>query len=327
MKQSRFEQLHQHEWQAFDDTLHALEQGKARQTQGLADFPAAYRRVCHHLALARARGYSPHATEHLQQLAQRGHQQLYRHRSPLASRVLGFLLGGFGRLVRAEWRYVLASSLAFYLCLIGMGALVLAYPDLVYSVIGPEQVREMEAMYDPDASRLGRFGERSSGDDWVMFGYYVMNNIGIAFQTFAGGLLFGLGSLFYLIFNGLVIGAVAGHLTGVGYHQPFWSFVIGHGAFELTAITLAGAAGLRLGAALVAPGRHRRADALRLAAHPAIRLIAGATFFLFIAAFIEAYWSSMTFASPAVKYAVGTALWLSVGLYLMLSGRTQHAPE
>ncbi|MGK9065496.1 stage II sporulation protein M [Stutzerimonas chloritidismutans] len=327
MKQSLFEQQHQREWQAFDDSLRALEHGKARQANGLAGFPAAYRRICQHLALAQARGYSPHAMEYLQQLAQRGHQQLYRHRSPLAGRLLGFVLGGFGRLVRSEWRYVLTASLAFYLCLFGMGTLVLAFPDLVYSLISPDQVREMEAMYDPDASRLGRFGERSSGDDWVMFGYYVMNNIGIAFQTFAGGLLFGLGSLFYLIFNGLVIGAVAGHLTGIGYHQPFWSFVIGHGAFELTAITLAGAAGLRLGAALIAPGRLRRAEALRQAANRAVRMIAGATLFLLIAAFIEAYWSSMTFASPAVKYAVGALLWLAVGFYLILSGRTRHAPE
>src|SRR3546814_16464238 len=65
-----------------------------------------------------------------------------------------------------------------------------------------------DLMYDPDASRLGRFAERGSGDDWLMFGYYVMNNIGIAFQTFASGLLFGLGTLFFLLFNGLTLGAV-----------------------------------------------------------------------------------------------------------------------
>lgn len=327
MKQSRFESRHRAEWERFSATLALLEKGRSPAPEDATSFPADYRRLCQHLALARARGYSSHSVDHLQQLARRGHQQLYRHRGALGSRLLGFVLAGFPRLVREEWRYVLAASLLFYLSLLGMGALVLVFPELVYSLLSSTQVAQMEAMYDPAAKRLGEFGTRSSGDDWVMFGYYVMNNIGIAFQTFAGGLLFGCGTLFYLLYNGLVIGAVAGHLTGIGYHEPFWSFVIGHGAFELTAITLAGAAGLRLGAALLAPGRLTRSEALHLAAGRAIRLVAGVIMMLLIAAFIEAYWSSMTFTTPSVKYAVGTVLWLAVCFYFTLSGRNRHAPQ
>lgn len=327
MKQSQFQRQHQSEWEAFAKTLDALERGKQSSATSIAGFPAAYRRICQQLALAQARGYSAQAVNDLQSLAQRGHQQLYRHRSPLLGRLLGFILGGFGRLIRQEWRYIAAASLLFYGSLLGMTVLVLIFPDLIYSLVSPDQVAQMEDMYDPDASRLGRFGERGSSDDWMMFGYYVMHNIGIAFQTFAGGLLFGAGSVFYLLFNGLIIGAIAGHLTGIGYHEPFSSFVIGHGAFELTAITLAGAAGLKLGAALIAPGRLRRTDALRLAARQAVRLIAGATLMLLIAAFVEAYWSSMTYPSALVKYAVGLLLWLMVGLYLLMSGRNHHATE
>ena len=185
----------------------------------------------------------------------------------------------------------------------------------------------MERMYDPDARRLGRFSERGSGDDWVMFGFYIMNNIGIAFQTFASGLLLGLGSLFFLLFNGLMIGGVAGHLTRIGYGEPFWSFVIGHGAFELTAIALAGAAGFKLGWALLAPGRLPRGEALRLAASKAIQLVCGVILFLLLAAFIEAFWSSTTFASPNIKYIVGAGLWVLVLSYLLLAGRRQHAPD
>lgn len=325
MKQRLFECHHEAEWQAFTTQLDALERGE--KLTGAADFPAAYRRLCQQLAVARSRGYSDHSIAHLQQLALRGHQQLYRHRSPLIGRLLGFVLGGFARLVRLEWRSVLAASGLFYGSLLGAGLLVYLFPELVYSFVAPEQVTQMEAMYDPDARRLGRFGERGTGDDWLMFGYYVMNNIGIAFQTFAGGLLFGLGSLFYLLFNGLTIGAVAGHLSGIGYHQPFWSFVIGHGAFELTAITLAGAAGLKLGWALIAPGRNSRMQALKLAARTAIRLVAGATLLLLVAAFIEAYWSSVTYVGASTKYLVGALLWLLVGLYLWRSGRSAHAPE
>nr|MBF0685723.1 stage II sporulation protein M [Pseudomonas sp.] len=327
MKQSQFESRHRGEWLILEGQLESLERGTKAATASYRAFPAAYRRLCQQLAVARARGYSEHLIAHLQQLAQRGHQQLYRHRSPLAGRLLAFLLSGFPRLVRAEWRSLLAASLLFYGSLMGTGVLVYLFPELVFSFISPEQVVQMEAMYDPQSARLGRFSERGAGGDWLMFGYYVMNNIGIAFQTFAGGLLLGLGSLFYLLFNGLTIGAVAGHLTQIGHHQPFWSFVVGHAAFELTAITLAGAAGLKLGAALLAPGCRSRADALRLAAQRAIRLVAGATLMLLVAAFIEAYWSSMTYVDAPVKYAVGLLLWLLVALYLGRSGGSRHAAE
>ena len=326
MKQALFERQHHVEWQALSAQLEALERDKPGPGQA-ETFPAAYRRLCQQLALAESRGYGSQLIEQLHLLALRGHQQFYRHRSPLLGRLLGFVIGGFASSVRAQWRYVLAASLLFYGSLIGMGVLVYAFPDLVYSLLTPDQVTQMEQMYDPEARRLGRFAERGASDDWLMFGYYVMNNIGIAFQTFASGLLLGLGSLFFLLFNGLMIGAVAGHLTGIGYHQPFWSFVIGHGAFELTAITLAGAAGLQLGAALLAPGRLPRTEALRQAAKRGIQLVCGATVFLLIAAFVEAYWSSMTLTTPVIKYVVGAFLWLLVGAYFSLAGRGHHAAE
>ncbi len=324
MTQDRFEARHRQDWAAFASQLQMLERRGGRHADSRG-FPAAYRRLCQQLALAEARGYSQTLLDQLRQLALRGHQQLYRHRSPLFGQAIGFLLQGLPRLVRGEWRFVLTASLLFYGPLLGMALLVYLVPDLVYSVLPADQVAQMESMYDPESRRLGRFAERTSMDDWMMFGFYIMNNVGIAFQTFAGGMLLGLGAVFFLTFNGLTIGAVAGHLTGIGYHQPFWSFVIGHGAFELTAITLAGAAGLRLGWALVAPGRLRRLEALRVAGAIGVRLVTGAFLMLLLAAFIEAYWSSMTFATPTVKYAVGGLLWLMVGSYLLRAGRSHHA--
>lgn len=326
MKQSLFESRHQNEWQRFTALLEALERGKAEREASQA-FASDYRRLCHQLALAQERGYSSHLIDQLQLLAMRGHQQFYRHRSHLGAQIINFVLGGFARLVREEWRSVLAATLLFFGSLILMGALVYRFPDLVYSVMPTDQVSSMERMYDPDARRIGPASERDAGDDWMMFGYYIMNNIGISFQTFASGLLFGLGSAFFLLFNGLTIGAVAGHLTQVGYSETFWSFVIGHGAFELTGIVFSGAAGLKMGWALLAPGRFTRAEALRLAAARAVQLVAGVILFLLIAAFIEAYWSSMTYTTPLVKFIVGGGLWALVLSYFIFAGRGAHAPD
>ncbi|KIF63170.1 stage II sporulation protein M [Pseudomonas fluorescens] len=325
MKQSLFESRHKAEWERFSLALERLERGK--ETSQVAEFPKAYRRLCQHLALAQERGYSSFLVDSLQQLVLRGHQQLYRHRSQLGANVLGFILAGFPRLVRAEWRFVLVAALLFFGSLIGFGVLVFLFPELVYNLIPADQVREMQSMYDPAAGHLGRSAERAASEDWVMFGYYIMHNIGIAFQTFASGLLLGVGSAFFLFYNGLIIGAVAGHLSEIGFGQTFWSFVIGHGAFELSAIALAGAAGLKLGWALIAPGRLTRIEALQIAARQSILLICGVMLFLLIAAFIEAYWSSRTGVTPQTKYLVGAGLWICVAIYLLFAGRTRHAPE
>lgn len=326
MKQSLFESRHQAQWQQFEQLLDQLERGRAR-AEDCQTFVQDYRRLCQHLALAQERGYSSYLIDPLQQLVLRGHQQLYRQRTAISANVLGFLLAGFPRLVRQEWRLVLIASLLFFGSLLGIGLLVYLYPELVYSLVSPQQVSEMRSMYDPGGARLGRVAERASSEDWVMFGYYIMHNIGIAFQTFASGLLFGLGSVFFLFFNGLMIGAIAGHLTQIGFGQTFWPFVIGHGAFELSAIALSGAAGLKMGWALIAPGRLRRGDALLQAARISVQLIYGVIVFLLIAAFIEAYWSSMTWPAAWIKYSVGASLWGLMLAYLTLAGREPHAPE
>src|SRR5260221_540451 len=98
-----------------------------------------------------------------------------------------------------------------------------------FSVFDPQNVSEFERMYNPAGKVIGR--ERAADTDFVMLGFYIKNNIGISFQVFASGIVFGVGSLFYLVMNGIFMGAVAGYLTHLGYTSTFWSFVCGHGAF------------------------------------------------------------------------------------------------
>ena len=101
--------------------------------------------------------------------------------------------------------------------------------------------------------------------------------------------------------------------------------MIGHGAFELTAIVLAGMAGLKLGGALIAPGRMTRLRALRESARNSIVIVYAVVFMLVIAAFLEAFWSSSSTISSSVKFVVGTVLWLLVASYLLFAGR-QRGP-
>jgi len=128
-------------------------------------------------------------------------------------------------------------------------------------------------------------------------------------------------ALFYLIFNGVYIGAFTGYIVDAGLAERFFSFTAGHSSFELLAICLSGAAGLKLGYSLIAPGRLTRTAALRVAAEEAIPLMIGVAGMLFIAAAIEAFWSPRTFLAPIIKYAIGVSLWVVHAVYFLLAGR------
>jgi uncharacterized membrane protein SpoIIM required for sporulation len=138
-------------------------------------------------------------------------------------------------------------------------------------------------------------------------------------------MVFGVGAVFFMLFNGFSIGAVAGHLTQLGYIETFWGFVSGHSSWELLGAAISGAAGLKLGWALIAPGRLTRMAALKEAAVPAVRLLYGASGMTFFAAFVEAFWSSTTSISPQVKYVVGITFWILFALYFGFVGRKRVA--
>src|SRR5262245_25511820 len=328
MRQAVFEDRYGADWAKFEAWLDRHEHQRRRRAHDApagedaladTDVPQSYRRICQHLALARDRQYSPELVDRLNQLALRGHHLLYGARTRRGvARAIEFFLAGFPRLVREERTLVLASACLFFGPLILLITVLQFVPDFIYYLLEPGNLAEVQEMYDPSNARLGR---RAADDNVAMFGFYIWNNVKIGFQTFATGLAFGLGTVFYLVFNGVFIGAIAGYLTQSGYATPFWSFVSGHSAMELMAIAISGAAGLRLGGAVLAPGLVSRKAALVAAARPAVRLMYGTGAMFLVAAFIEAFWSPLTFFAPLTKYLVGALLWGVVLGYLIFFGR------
>ncbi len=324
MRQEAFEQEHQTLWDELVAVMDDLERPRSKrqlQADELAAFPEQYRRLCSHYALARSRGFSPMLVDYLHRMVVRGHALLYRRASVWIWRILNFVMFGFPQAFRRHLGAFGVALLFFLLPALLMGTACYLQEDMLYSVMETGQVATMESMYDPEGDAPGRSEERASDTDFTMFGYYIFNNISIGFRTFAVGILLGVGSLFILMVNGVVIGGVAGHLTRLGYIETFWPFVSGHGAFELTAIVICGGAGLMMGRAVVMPGPEGRLASLKANALEALQLVMGAALMLVVAAFIEAFWSSSSFA-PDVKYAVAAVLWLVVILYLGLMGRS-----
>jgi uncharacterized membrane protein SpoIIM required for sporulation len=329
MRQAIFETRHRPDWLRFEAWLDRHEKLRKRDLAKAAadalpdaEVPQAYRHVCQHLALARDRQYSPDLVDRLNRLALRGHHLLYGARGSRGARALEFLFAGFPTLVREERALVIAATALFFGPFFLLLFALQSFPDFVYYLMPPEALAKFQEMYNPANKRHGM---RDADDNVAMFGFYIWNNVKIGFQTFAGGIAFGLGSIFYLVSNGVLIGAIAGYITQVGYGTPFWSFVSGHSAMELVAIVISGAAGLRLGGALVAPGQQSRKAALVAAAKPAVRLMYGAAGMFLIAAFIEAFWSPLTAFPPLTKYLVGAIMWGIVIGYFLFAGRGRAA--
>src|SRR5690606_36547126 len=127
-------------------------------------------------------------------------------------------------------------------------------------------------------------GGRAAGDGALMAGFYVYNNVGIALRCFALGIFGGLGSAFYLVHNGLSIGAVLGYVASQGAGENIVVFIVGHGSLELGAIVLAGSAGLSIGWSLIAPGDLPRLVSLQRRAGEVLVIVAGAAAMLLMAA-------------------------------------------
>lgn len=315
----QFEQLYEKEWEELELSLERQSGAPSARAISGARFTMLYRKACGHLAIARSRSYPAHLIDRLEHITSHCHQLIYQQREFGGKWLAQLIMRDFPASVRAHRGYVAVATLLFLIPTIVLGLLVYRQPELILSVVDAETASQFDSMYSSSAESIGRF--RTVDTDWMMFGHYIRNNVGVAFQCFAGGLFAGLGSIFFLAFNGAFGGAIAGYLSARGLGATFYSFVVTHAAFELTAIVLAGAAGLRIGHALLAPGRLTRVQSLIAASRESVVILYGLTAMLIIAAVIEAFWSSAAWLPHSVKYGVAALCWSAVLAYFTLQGR------
>lgn len=318
MSRARFLATRQEDWYRFRELLDRAESSRLKKLPGqeLSDFSRLFRALCYDLAVVRSRDWGGELEGRLNDLVVRGHNLLYQAPPGRPRAVLDFLLSGFPRLLRANGGYFWVALALFVVPGLVAGTLIALEPQLASRVLPAQTQAMMEEMHSKDHGERALF----AGGEAARFGFYVVNNIGIAFKAFALGILFGIGTMLILVYNGIVIGAVTGYLIARGHSEPFFSFVIAHGSFELTAIVIAGAGGLVLGRAIVHPGPFARMDALQRRGLDAVKLVLGAGAMLAVAALIEGAWSPMGLPF-SVKLPVGVALWVLVIVYLLIGGR------
>ncbi len=321
MTSRQFEDQNSHRWQRLEEVVEAVE--KKQPHEDIDRLPMLFRQICHDLSVARHRLYDLGLVERLNRLAILGYRTLERRTSGGWQRFARLLVSDFPEAVRAERKLFWLNSLLFWGPFLFLTLWTPHDPEWAMRLLGPEGMVQMESMYGAHTSPHDYMREEF-GSNFMMFAFYIYNNVGIDLRTFAGGLLAGVGSLLVVLFNGAFLGAAAGYVHHACNPQTFYSFIAGHSAPELLGIVVAGTAGMRLGLSLIRPGPYDRRTALVLGGRRALLLILGACAMTAFAAVIEGFWSANPM-SPWIKYGFGALMWLLTVAYLGLCGRGSHA--
>ncbi len=303
-------------WEEFRTAAERLERGGLSQLPAaeIPGFAARYREVAADLARARTYGVDPQVVAYLERLVGAGHNVLYQARGAHRPPFFRSLVSDFPAAVVQSWRYVLAGFLLVIVpATIGF-VMLREQPQLAEEIVNPEMISRAEQAAERESRGEG-YARAESGVRPVIAAAIISNNIRVCIVAFAGGMLFGLVTVWALVFNGLQLGMDYGLFANDHAALYLTTFIAGHGVLELSAIFISGGAGLRLAHALVAPGDRPRLEALVVDGRIAMRMMGAVIFLLAIAGSIEGLLSTSD-APRALKFAVSAATALLLTLYL-----------
>jgi uncharacterized membrane protein SpoIIM required for sporulation len=312
----RFITQRKNAWQRLEDLLKLLDTAslKRLRREEVRELGRIYRRTASDLAIARAESRDPRLINYLNSLVIRAHGRIYRAESPGWKRILFFFTHELPQTFRRTWRYTLLSFSVFMVFAI-FGFIGTRYDPEFSELVGVDPAfREM------NIETQTRWWESLNTQNQVGASVIMTNNIQVTIYTFALGALLGLGTLFYLAFNGANIASVLALTYRAGFGNDLVTFMVGHGVIELSCIFISGGAGLLIGSAMIMPGNLTRADALKTRGMEAVRLMMGVAVLLVVAGIIEGFISPAPI-NPRIKYTVAVLTGLALYSYLLLAGR------
>jgi uncharacterized membrane protein SpoIIM required for sporulation len=277
-----------------------------------------YRQVAADLSILRQDQTAQAYARHLNQLLARAHNTIYIGRRGSTGDVLRFFTRTFPQIFQRNFRYVLTAFIIFVAGGVAGLLTTLYNPNFQLQVLGPEMVNTIEHQKMWTHSVVAIKPVASSA--------IMTNNLSVTFMTFAMGITAGIGTLYMIFFNGLLLGVVGTACFLNHMSLALWSFVAPHGVLELPSIFIAGGAGLRIAQGLLFPGFLSRKDSLQAAGTDAIQLIIGTIPMLVIAGILEAFLSP-TSEPVLLKFSIAAGLFLLLLLYLSsarLTARDQH---
>ncbi|HAF15860.1 MAG TPA: hypothetical protein DCK99_19635 [Blastocatellia bacterium] len=316
MPNDRFIDQRRSAWQRLEDLLKLLDSSSLRRLhrEEVRELGRIYRRTASDLAIARAESRDPRLINYLNSLVIRAHGRIYQADAQGVARIRNFFAREFPQTFRRTWRYTMVAFAVFLIFGV-VGFLGTRYDPEFSELVGvPPAFRELyidtKTHWWEDLNEANQVGASS----------IFTHNIQVTIYTFAFGAMFGVGTLFYLAYNGATIASVLALTFRAGFGNALLTFMVGHGVIELSCIFIAGGAGLLIGSAMLMPGDLSRADALKSRGKDAVRLMMGVTVLLVVAGIIEGFISPAPIPA-AIKFSIAAITGLALYSYLLLAGR------
>ena len=316
---SRFRAEREADWIAFNTLLGRLETrgAKALSSDELLQLPILYRATLSSLSIARATMLDKALLDHLEGLAMRGYFLIYGVRETRLSRLRRFFLYDWPAAVRAVWKETLIIALIITLGALTSWSLVAHNPEWYYNFVPEEMAggRDPRATVEFLRSTLGhgKAGGEDQGALHVFATFLFTHNSRVSIMSFALGFAFGVPTMMLEYYQGIGLGAMLAVFSSKGLGVDFGGWLFIHGTTELFAAALSGAAGLRIGSAVVFPGARSRLQAAAEAGRTAGKVMVGVILMLLAAGLLEGFGRQLI-TDTVTRYAIGSLMltfWLA----------------
>ena len=307
MQLNQFIKQNRHDWQNLEELIRLLPKRKDAAT--VDAFQANYRKVARQLSYSQTYFANEDITRYLNELVGKAHNILYQSQHSSWKQIYYFFSYKFVGLLVEQWKAVLVAMLLFLIGGIASFFAVVHEPSHIYGIL-PE---EMAQSIDPVS--LGQEAMEVNGS--MMSAEILTNNIQVAILAFAGGITLGILTVYLLIYNGIIVGAIAGVFWNYSNSYVFWAYIVPHGVIELLAIFIAGGAGLLMGYKLFVPGMFSRGYQLKTQTIRSVQLLVGTIPLFVIAGIIEGYITPSNL-SLEVKYAVAALTAIGLITYMLI---------
>lgn len=303
MNYARFIELRKPIWDEFESTLAWARANRVSVGHAALETMALlYRQVLHDHALASARFPATGAAQRLQRLALEGTRFLQRDRGEAIGGPIQFFTRAFPRAFRGLRAELLTVVPLFLLATVAGLAMAAVQPEVGSVFLGRQA---MERLQD---GQLWTDSLVATVPPGVSASAIATNNVAVALTGWAGGALAGLGSLYVVVLNGFMLGALIGVTAHYSLHAALLSFVVAHGMLEITLILITAAAGLALGRALVVSDDRPRAELLAEAGKRSLTVVLGCAPWFVVLAVVEAFVSPAPSLPWGIKAVVGASL-------------------
>ncbi|MGE4283597.1 MAG: stage II sporulation protein M [Clostridia bacterium] len=281
MTEDHFIHRHIKTWKQLEELLALLQNNRLRKVDlnTLKNLDRLYRQTSAHLSYAQTYFPNSEACQYLNNLISRGHNYFYTRKKGSIKNAVTFFIYDIPYIIIKNWRFLIVSCAVFFIAFLFSYAYTWIEPKNAYVFLPSQLIHNLNL----EGKGLDNI------DSPIISGVIMSNNIYVSLLCFAYGISLGIGTIYVLLTNGFLLGALSAVAVKQGAALTYWSLILPHGIIELCAIFISGAAGLKIGYSLIHPGNYKRWDALTISSKEALKLIGIVIPMLIVAGFIEGF--------------------------------------